>query len=164
MPKHNPLRLLIILLVVLANIGCDQVSKSIVRQRLDYHEQIDLLNDRLILVKVENPGAFFGLGENLPATAKNLLLSALPALLVTGIFGFLFVRRQLPPLTVVALCCIVGGGIGNIFDRIAYGSVTDFLHIDLGFFRTGIFNMADVSIMVGLFLTLFTLKEKTAGA
>jgi len=48
----------------------------------------------------------------------------------------------------------VGGGIGNMFDRYLYGSVTDFLHIDLGWLRTGVFNMADVSVMVGTALIL----------
>ena len=48
-------------------------------------------------------------------------------------------------------CCIVGGGVANVFDRIVYGSVTDFMHIDFGgSLRTGIFNIADVSVMVGL--------------
>ena len=50
---------------------------------------------------------------------------------------------------------IVGGGIGNMIDRILLGSVTDFLHMDFVLFRTGIFNAADVSIMVGMFLLLF---------
>ncbi len=49
---------------------------------------------------------------------------------------------------------LIGGGIGNIYDRIVYGSVTDFLHMDFVLFRTGIFNLADVSIMVGIGLLL----------
>ncbi len=51
---------------------------------------------------------------------------------------------------------IIGGGIGNLYDRILYGSVTDFLHMDFQLFRTGIFNMADVSIMIGVFWLMFT--------
>ena len=57
----------------------------------------------------------------------------------------------------IGLSFIIGGGIGNIYDRIVHGSVTDFLHIDLGLFRTGIFNMADVSIMVGMGIVLFSM-------
>jgi signal peptidase II len=51
-------------------------------------------------------------------------------------------------------CFVIGGGIGNVFDRIVYGSVTDFLHINFGFFQTGIFNLADLSIMTGVFIIL----------
>ena len=49
----------------------------------------------------------------------------------------------------IALSFIVGGGIGNIYDRIVYGSVTDMVFIDLQFAHTGIFNLADVSVMIG---------------
>ena len=52
------------------------------------------------------------------------------------------------------LSFIAGGGIGNIFDRMVYGSVTDMLFIDLQFAHTGIFNVADVSVMIGTGLIL----------
>ena len=54
----------------------------------------------------------------------------------------------------VGISFVLGGGIGNMYDRIIHGSVTDFLHIDFVIFQTGIFNMADVSIMTGMFLIL----------
>ena len=54
----------------------------------------------------------------------------------------------------VGMCFAIGGGIGNLFDRIHYGSVTDFLHIKWGMFQTGIFNLADVSIITGMIIIL----------
>ena len=61
----------------------------------------------------------------------------------------------------IGMCFLIGGGIGNIIDRLLYGSVTDFLHIDFGLFRTGIFNLADVSIMVGIgILIINSIKQK----
>ena len=75
-------------------------------------------------------------------------------------------RPDAPPvISAVALSFAIGGGIGNIYDRIIHGSVTDFMHIDFGFFETGIFNMADVSIMVGmlLFLVQSYLKKRVEG-
>ena len=67
--------------------------------------------------------------------------------------GFLYLMRNknLSNMTILGSCFIVGGGMGNIYDRIIYGSVTDFLHIDFVIFETAIFNMADVSIMTGVF-------------
>src|SRR5690606_7266973 len=53
-------------------------------------------------------------------------------------------------VTLISIAFVVGGGIGNIYDRLIHGSVTDFLHLDFGLFQTGIFNMADVSIMAGM--------------
>jgi signal peptidase II len=75
--------------------------------------------------------------------------------LVLG-FGVLYIltRRNLALTTVLGICFMVGGGLGNIYDRIIYGSVTDFLHIDFVLFQTGVFNLADVSIMVGLFMVI----------
>jgi signal peptidase II len=68
---------------------------------------------------------------------------------------------------IIGISFIIGGGIGNIFDRIVHGSVTDFLHIDMGIFKTGIFNLADVSIMFGtaciLVYNLTKRKKVTAG-
>ena len=52
---------------------------------------------------------------------------------------------------------IIGGGVANIFDRIVYGSVTDFLYINLGgIFKTGIFNIADLSVTTGMILILIS--------
>ena len=56
---------------------------------------------------------------------------------------------------VLAFAFVIGGGIGNLIDRIAYGSVTDFLLIKLGMFKTGIFNMADMSVTTGVLILLF---------
>ncbi|MFA6946987.1 MAG: signal peptidase II [Pedobacter sp.] len=60
----------------------------------------------------------------------------------------------MPKILLTGWCFVIGGGIGNLYDRIVHGSVTDFLHLDLGVFQTGIFNMADVSIMLGMVLIL----------
>ncbi len=149
------LRFAAILLLVSINIGCDQVSKFAVRNNLDYHENISLLDDNVVLTKVENSGAFLSLGDSLSPLAKSLLLTLLPTLTLTLLLVWLF-RNNPGRWALFGLCCIVGGGIGNIYDRIAYGSVTDFLYIEYGFFRTGIFNMADVSITAGTLVVVLS--------
>lgn len=141
-------RYAIIILIISVNIGCDQVSKHAVRNHMDYHEQIQLLNDNVMLIKVENSGAFLSLGDSLSPLAKSILLSVLPSatllLLVFWLFG-----QNSGKWAIFGLCCIAGGGIGNIYDRIMFGSVTDFMYLHYGIFRTGIFNFADVSITFG---------------
>ncbi|MFN0035896.1 MAG: signal peptidase II [Saprospiraceae bacterium] len=142
------LRYTLFLFLITANIGCDQISKSIVRERLEYHEQISLASDHVLLTKVENTGAFLSFGDELGAVAKILLLNLLPALAMLGLLFWLF-SKDMSRGMAFGFCCVIGGGIGNIIDRVAYGSVTDFLYIHYGFFRTGIFNFADVSITFG---------------
>jgi signal peptidase II len=149
-------------LVLIANIGCDQISKNIARTKLNDFEAINVISDHFTLVRVENTGAFLSIGSAMPDLLKFLLLSIIPLLALSYGIVYLFTRQHLTKLSALALSFAIGGGIGNIYDRIIHGSVTDFLHIDLGFIQTGIFNMADVSIMVGMLLFFFQtyLKKK----
>lgn len=147
-------KLLLVILLITVNVGCDQVSKKIVRDKVTPLESISVIGSHLTLIRVENTGAFLSMGDELPATAKNILLSVLPLLVLAFIFIYA-ITKNIAPTPLAGLCCIIGGGLGNIFDRVLYGSVTDFLHIDFGLFRTGIFNMADVSVMTGTLIILF---------
>ena len=149
----NPLKAVfrtgLILLIVTANIGCDQATKTIVRQRIGYGDTLILLNHHLTLTRVENPGAFLSIGSSLPPVMKTLLLIGLPLAVLLAGFLYLLLARNVAKLPLVGGCFVLGGGIGNLFDRVRYGSVTDFLHLQAGIFQTGIFNGADVSIMIG---------------
>ena len=154
MKQRNFLKYTLFLLLISANVGCDQISKSVVREHLDYHEHISLVGDHIQLTKVENSGAFLSLGDSMTPTAKAWLLNLFPALSIMAMLFWLF-RVSMSKGMAFGLCCILGGGIGNIFDRIVHGSVTDFLYIQVGVLQTGIFNFADVSITGGvLFLLL----------
>jgi signal peptidase II len=148
------IRSTLIAVILLSNIGCDQVSKYIVRQRIDEHEKISLVRDHVTLMKIENTGAFLSLGSTLPSPIRFILLSLIPVFVLLSALSFLFTKRNLSIYTIVGIGFVVGGGIGNLFDRIVHGSVTDFIHIDFGLFQTGIFNLADVSIMTGIFIIL----------
>jgi signal peptidase II len=147
-------RTLIILILLCSNIGCDQFSKNIIREHFSDNQQVSYINNHLTFTRVENAGAFLSVGHTLPRPFKLILLAVIP-LMVLG-FGVLYIltRRNLALTTVLGICFMVGGGIGNIYDRIIYGSVTDFLHIDFVLFQTGVFNLADVSIMSGLFMII----------
>jgi signal peptidase II len=154
-------RTLAILTILISNVGCDQISKSIVRKRIDYNEQISLMKSYVTLTKIENKGAFLSLGHSLPQPIKLLLLTILPMISLGLGFLYLMSKKNLSNMTIVGSCFIVGGGVGNIYDRLIYGSVTDFLHIDFVIFETAIFNMADVSILTGvLTLTVEVIKSR----
>lgn len=158
--KKN-LRIVLLLAMVALNIGCDQVSKSIIRNKVDYNESINIIKDHFIITKVENTGAFLSAGNNLPDTVRFILLSILPIIVLGYALFYLLYKINLPRAIQVGMCFLIGGGIGNVYDRIIYGSVTDFLHIDFGLFRTGIFNLADVSIMIGIGILLInSFKQK----
>lgn len=147
-------RVALVLIIVLSNIGCDQVTKKMARNQIEYNETIEVIGKNLVLTKVENTGAFLGMGSSLSPTMRSILLLILPSAVMLGLLVYLLKYKEITQISVVALSFIVGGGIGNIYDRIVYGSVTDMLYIDLEFAHTGIFNLADVSVMVGTFLIL----------
>lgn len=152
--KNTPLKFAFLLVIVTLNLGCDQFSKVIARKNIAPYEQIEVIKDRFTLTLVENTGAFLSAGSNLPEFIRTILLTVLPIVVLAYGLWFLYTNKNLPRLMQIGICFLLGGGIGNIYDRIIYGSVTDFLHMDFVLFRTGIFNMADVSIMVGIGLLL----------
>jgi signal peptidase II len=149
------LRTLAIMAILITNVGCDQISKYIVRQQLEYTEQIGFFHNYFTLTKIENTGAFLSMGNTLPAPVRFILLTLLPSLALGLGLLYLFMKKNLTWSRITGLAFILGGGVGNIYDRIIHGSVTDFLHIDFVIFQTGIFNLADVSIMAGTFIILF---------
>lgn len=151
-----------IILLIVANIAIDQISKFIVRAKIATNEVIELIGDTFIMTKVENSGAFLGMGSELSPTLKWILLLILPVIVLGGVLYYIITNKTLDKLSLIAFCCIVGGGIANVFDRFMYGSVTDFFHIDLGgVFRTGIFNVADMSVSFGMILLIIaSFKQK----
>ncbi|MGB5554066.1 MAG: signal peptidase II [Flavobacteriaceae bacterium] len=144
-----------ILLLVLLNIGCDQFSKNVVRKNVTPNDYIQIVNDNFILTNIENTGAMLGLGADLSPTLKLIFLQALPILVLCILLFRLLYVTNLNKWWVIAFAFVIGGGIGNLIDRIAYGSVTDFFQVKLGFLKTGIFNMADVSVTTGVLVLLF---------
>ena len=157
-------RTLGIILLIVANIAIDQISKAIVRLEVAKNEIIQIIGDNFILTNVENKGAFLGMGSDLSDTSRLIFLLILPILVLGYVVYYILKNKTLDRMSLIAFCCIVGGGIANVYDRIIYGSVTDFFHIDLGgVFKTGIFNVADMSVSTGMILLLiasFVHKKK----
>jgi len=155
MQQFKNLRWSVLLLLLTLNFGCDQISKKIVRTEISDYEHISIIKDRFTLTKVENSGAFLSLGDNMPYIFRLIILTGLPLLFLGYGLYFLFAKRNLPMSMQIALCFLIGGGIGNLYDRIVHGSVTDFMHMDFYLFQTGVFNFADISIMIGVGILLF---------
>lgn len=151
MLENNFKRILFILVLVFANVAADQITKSWARKHVRYQPTQQVVGDYFILQYAENDGAFLSLGSNLPGFVRTLILTILPTLVLIGILVFVITTRELSLWAVISVCCIVGGGIGNLYDRIFHdGLVTDFMNMGIGNLRTGIFNVADMSIMFGI--------------
>lgn len=162
MKSDRLLRTIIILLILALNIGCDQVSKTIVRNKMQYYDQIVLLNKHIMIQRVQNSGAFLSLGDSLSGPLRVILLNIIPFFAVAFGLYFIFSKTNLNRIILFGLILIIGGGTGNLYDRIVHGSVTDFMYINFVLFHTGVFNVADMSIMAGMFIILIHafLKKK----
>jgi signal peptidase II len=157
-------RTLLITILIIFNIAIDQISKFWVRVNVEAGSQSEILGDYFTLHNVENKGAFLGLGSDFNPVLKIILLNVLPIVVLTLVLFHIFRDKTLDKFSLIGFCCIIGGGAANLYDRVLYGQVTDFWHIDLGgVFRTGIFNLADVSVMVGMGLIILgNFKNKKA--
>lgn len=137
------------------NIAIDQISKFWVRANFAYGETKSIIDEHFIMQYVENKGAFLGMGSDLNPTLRLILLLILPVVVLGYVTFYIIKNKELDKMSLIAFCCIIGGGIANVFDRIVLGSVTDFFFIDLGgVFKTGIFNIADVSVTTGMIMLL----------
>lgn len=149
-------RNLFIVVLIALNIALDQISKVLVRANFEYGEIKPLIGDNFIMQYVENKGAFLGMGSDMPDYLKLIFLLILPVVVLGYVVYYIVKSKELDRLSLIAFCCIIGGGVANVFDRIIYGQVTDFFFIDLGgIFKTGIFNFADLSVTTGMIMLLF---------
>jgi len=142
---------LVLLAVVATTIGCDQVSKHVASTHLMDGPRQSYLGDSLRLEYSENAGAFLSLGAGLPWWARTALFSVGTALLLIGcvVAGL---TRRLNGMALVGLWLLFAGGFSNLVDRVVHGRVVDFLNVGIGPVRTGIFNVADMAIMLGIAL------------
>lgn len=122
------------------------------------------LNDIFRLVYAENTGAFLSLGSGMNDTLRYWVLAVVPVLVLLYIFFHVLTAKNLHIVQQAAFGFILGGGLSNIYDRIMEGRVVDFMNMGFGTLRTGIFNVADMSIMLGLFLMVPFLFQKQAPA
>ena len=145
-----------IVLLISGTIAIDQISKVVIRAKMNYGQEIELIGQKFVLQYVNNKGAFLGMGSDLNPVVRLIFLLILPVVVLGYLIYYIFKNKQLENYALIALCMIAGGGIANVYDRIISGHVTDFLHIDLGgVFRTGIFNLADMAVTSGMILILF---------
>jgi signal peptidase II len=114
------------------------------------------------LVYAENTGAFLSLGSDMNDTLRYWVLAVVPVLVLLYIFFHVLTAKNLHVVQQAAFGFILGGGLSNIYDRIMEGRVVDFMNMGFGTLRTGIFNVADMSIMLGLFLMIPFLFQKQA--
>ena len=148
-------KLSLLLSVLLSSVGCDQATKSLARKLLITSEPTSFLNGFVRFEYVENPGAFLGMGAQLPGTLRLLIFVVFTATLLAVMLWLVIKERTGDAKQLFGMALFVGGGTGNLLDRIFNdGRVVDFVSFGVGSLRTGILNVADVAVFAGAMLLL----------
>jgi signal peptidase II len=148
-------RLLLILFVLVSCVGCDQATKSIAASRLPLAQTRSYLGDTVRLQLMHNECAFLSMGASLPKAWRQGLLRLGVACMLIGLLAAALFYAPPRHAPVVALSLMLAGGVSNLIDRFVNdGYVVDFLNLGIGTLRTGIFNVADVALMAGVFMLL----------
>ena len=143
----------------------DQLTKNIVKTRMELGESFNILGTFLKFTFVENTGLAFsikvsnlGIFTGLSMVASLIVLYYIYKYKDEGVMGYM------------PLALIFGGAIGNIIGRVLYGKVVDFIDVGISSYRWPVFNIADSSVLVGLVLFLIVswqtndnVKEEVSG-
>jgi signal peptidase II len=156
------MRIALLLATLVVCVGCDQKTKYLAKERLGYNGVVTFFGGSVRLEYTENEGAFLGWGASLPAPWRTALFTIGCSAGVAAILWYTIVALRAGYLQVVGLSLICAGGIGNLIDRWAFGYTRDFLNVGLGAMRTGIFNVADVALMAGCLLVLFSQHQRVS--
>ncbi|HJT01407.1 MAG TPA: signal peptidase II [Terriglobales bacterium] len=130
----------------------DRLAKWIVDKNIALHESVAVVPGFFHLTHVENRGAAFGLFAESPSEWKIavLVLFSLVALVVVS--ALLWKNSHAMTTTGVGLALILGGALGNLWDRLVSGQVVDFLDFYVGSYHWPAFNLADSAIVIGALL------------
>jgi len=133
----------------------EKCAGALFKQLLTPGEVVSLLAGSLLVLPTYNHGAFLSLGAEMSDATRNIVSIYGVLAILVGLLTWLVRSPKLGRVEVTAIACILGGGISNLLDRCVYhGRVFDFLNLGIGHLRTGIFNVADVGIMLGVALLL----------
>ena len=152
-----------LLALAVVTVGCDRVTKHIATRVLEGEPSRSYLGDTLRVTYAENTGGFLSLGSGLPDSVRTAVFTIATGLALLAL-AVVALRGRWSGLRLAALVLFVAGGASNWVDRALHGSVVDFLNVGLGPLRTGIFNVADMAIMLGAALFLLAeLRRRPAG-
>ncbi|HEY6370587.1 MAG TPA: signal peptidase II [Candidatus Sulfotelmatobacter sp.] len=138
---HFILALLVVLL--------DRWTKRLVAAHVAMYTHIQIIPGFFRITHTENTGAAFSLFADSPSHWKTGLLIGFSLIAMVIVSVLLWKQVRALTLTGIALSLILGGAVGNLWDRMASGRVVDFLLFYVKQYQWPVFNLADSAIVVG---------------
>jgi signal peptidase II len=141
--------------IIAAVLLADRLTKLYIQANFTQWDMVVVIPGVLNIVHVENPGAAFGLLANAPEEWRRLAL-VIASLAIMAVIGVMLFRRESrdSAVTQTGLAMVLGGAAGNLWDRVARGTVTDFVQVFLGSYEWPSFNVADAFVDIGAGLLL----------
>jgi signal peptidase II len=153
MPKRS-------LLIALAVLLLDRITKWAISQTIPLEDAVNIIPGFFRLTHLENTGAAFSLFADSPSPFRTTLLVGFSVAALAVVSVLLWKDRNRFHSGTLALSLILGGAIGNLWDRLSDGKVTDFLDFYIGAHHWPPFNVADSAIVVGALLLLLRMFRK----
>jgi|SRR5579862_8556652 len=136
-------------------VALDRLTKWLIARRLSMHDSITVIPGFFRIIHTENPGAAFGIFADSPSQWKIAMLIAFSIIALVIVSLLLWKNSHTLTSTGIGLSLILGGAIGNLWDRIVSRQVVDFLLLYVGRYQWPAFNVADSAIVVGACLLVF---------
>lgn len=139
------------LIIMVGVVIFDQVSKILVVSNMELYESLPIIKNVFNFTYIRNDGAAFGMLDN-----ARWVFMVFSTLAIIAVIAYMFIKKPQSKLLCISLSFIVGGGIGNMIDRVRLGYVVDFL--DFCAFPKlwkWTFNVADAFVVVGAFMLIF---------
>jgi len=147
--------------------GLDRLTKRVIETRVSVFDTHTVIPGFFDIVHARNPGAAFSMFADSTSPWRPFFLVGLSVAALLLVAWMLRKATTLDRATAIGLSLILGGALGNVFDRIMSGAVTDFLDFYIGVHHWPAFNVADSAIVTGSSLLLISLlrpKQQPAGA
>ncbi len=143
----------------------DRLTKWIIETRVTFVDTLQVIPGFFDIVHSQNRGVAFGLFNDSTSQWRTSLLVLFSLAAVAIVAVILWGAERLDRLSLTGFALILGGAAGNVFDRIVWGRVTDFLDLYVGDYHWPTFNLADTAIVIGcglLLLEVLRPKRQTA--
>ena len=145
----------------------DRITKRIIESRMSVFDTHTVIPGFFDIVHARNRGAAFSMFADSTSPLRPFFLIGLSLAALILVAGILRKASTLDKPTAIGLSLILGGALGNVFDRIVSGAVTDFLDFYIGSLHWPAFNVADSAIVIGsclLLLSMLRPKQQPLGA
>jgi signal peptidase II len=148
------------LLIALTVLLLDRITKWAIGQTIPLEDAVNIIPGFFRLTHLENTGAAFSLFADSTSPFRTALLIAFSLAALAVVSVLLWRDRSVFNAGTLALSLILGGAVGNLWDRLTDGKVTDFLDFYIGAHHWPPFNIADSAIVVGALLLLIRMLRK----